>query len=458
MQIMKQRFSLVFLLRDFLTFGFAFFVSLYFFKDSKLSRHQWLLFFYLMVVFFLIEFLRKPQHNPRNFKERFFNHVKAYILFTFLLVLAYNFLPIHWSHQVRFLAILVALCLLDFSLNYMLVEIIQRMRYQNELKHVVVAGTGIMAKNVERKLFADQNHSYNLKGFIDCNNNEESVVGSDRVLGDLENIDQYFLVNTVDEIVIAMPSTCTREIRNVLSIADYHGVRVKYILDYQEIFGQHYKITRLGHVDAVNIRQLPIDNTYASFFKNCFDKIFSAIVLILLAPVFLAIALLIKIDSPGPVFYFPIRVGRGGKPFRVYKFRSMKENDIPSGGTLSTVENDPRITRIGGILRKYSLDELPQFINVFLGNMSVVGPRPHRRYLNRQLQQSVYKYMIRHYVKPGITGWAQVNGWRGPTDTEEQRKQRTLHDLWYVENWSMWLDIKIIYLTIFSKKAHKSAF
>ena len=185
---------------------------------------------------------------------------------------------------------------------------------------------------------------------------------------------------------------------------------------------------------------------------------FSALALFFLAPVFLLIALLIKIDSPGPVFYYPIRIGRGGKPFKLYKFRSMKECDIPSGGTLSTQKDDPRITRVGKFLRKFSLDELPQFINVFLGTMSVVGPRPHRRFLNRQLQESVYKYMIRHYVKPGITGWAQVNGWRGPTDTEEQRKQRTMHDLWYVENWSPLLDLKIIYLTIFSRKAHKSAF
>jgi putative colanic acid biosynthesis UDP-glucose lipid carrier transferase len=125
---------------------------------------------------------------------------------------------------------------------------------------------------------------------------------------------------------------------------------------------------------------------------------------------------------------------------------------------LSTQKDDPRITPLGKILRKYSLDELPQFINVLLGDMSVVGPRPHRSFLSQQFQDSVDKYMVRHYFKPGITGWAQVNGWRGPTDTEEQKAQRTHHDLWYVENWSLWLDIKIIYLTIFSRKAHTSAY
>jgi lipopolysaccharide/colanic/teichoic acid biosynthesis glycosyltransferase len=125
---------------------------------------------------------------------------------------------------------------------------------------------------------------------------------------------------------------------------------------------------------------------------------------------------------------------------------------------LSTKENDPRVTRLGTVLRKYSLDEFPQFINVLLGDMSVVGPRPHRRFLDQQLQECVYRYMVRHYVKPGITGWAQVNGWRGPTDTEEQKSQRTLHDLWYLENWSLWLDVKIIYMTLFNRKTHMRAF
>lgn len=146
------------------------------------------------------------------------------------------------------------------------------------------------------------------------------------------------------------------------------------------------------------------------------------------------------------------------KPFKLYKFRSMKENDEALGGKLSTSKNDPRITRLGKILRKYSLDELPQFMNVLQGYMSVVGPRPHRRYLNQELQGCVIRYMIRHYVKPGITGWAQVNGWRGPTDTEEQKRQRTLHDLWYIKNWSFWLDIKIILLTVLGKKTSQGAF
>lgn len=449
-----------YLLRDVVSFIVAFLISFYFFKDSRFSRHEWVILLSLMFLMFLIEFLRKPDnpHLNREFGQRFANRIKVYFVIIVVVTLCYMLIPIKWYHKGSVIAIITGVSVIDLIINYLLVEVIRSRKFANEAcKNILVAGTGNAAKNAETQL-AQQRSGFQLKGFINCNNNEECAVGQDRVLGDLDNINQYLYANTVDEIVIALPTIYTKEIQNVLSVADYHGIRVKYILDYHEIFGTNYKITRYGHIDALDIRQLPADGVMASFVKTWFDKIFSTFALLILSPILLFIAILIKLDSPGPVFYYPIRIGRGGKAFKVFKFRSMRENDNASGGTLSTQKDDPRVTRVGKILRKYSLDELPQFINVFLGDMSVVGPRPHRKYLNRQLQESVYKYMIRHYVKPGITGWAQVNGWRGPTDTEEQRRQRTIHDLWYIENWSFWLDLKIIYLTIFSKKAHKSAF
>lgn len=409
---------------------------------------------------FLIEFRRKSGNTDLDlkFRKRFADHLKAYFLVIFLMVLCYLFIPIHWYHKGSVIAILTGISVVDFATNYLLADVIKKHKFSIVAsKSILVAGTGNTAKKVAAQL-ALQGSDFQIMGFINCSKSEECMVGDDRVLGDLENINQYLFDNTIDEIVIALPPLYNKEIQSVLSIADYHGVRAKYILDYHEIFGSNYKITRYGHIDALDVRKLPVDGVLATSVKACFDKVFAFFVLLFLLPVFLIIAILIKLDSPGPVFYYPVRIGRGGKSFKVFKFRSMRENDNTSGGTLSTQMNDPRITKLGRILRKYSLDELPQFINVILGDMSVVGPRPHRRFLNRQLQDTVYKYMVRHYVKPGITGWAQVNGWRGPTETEEQRKQRTLHDLWYLENWSFWLDLKIIYLTIFSGKANDTAF
>jgi Undecaprenyl-phosphate glucose phosphotransferase len=314
-----------------------------------------------------------------------------------------------------------------------------------------------VAVNVEKHFYEYHDSSAEIKGFISCKK-EECKVRKEKVVGKLKDIQTYLKENPVDEIVIALPVKPSKKVRNIIEAADYHGIRVKYIPDYQGLFGKNYKMTRYGQIDMVNVRHIPLDETFSFVVKNSFDKIFATAALLLLSPLFLAIAILIKLESSGPVFYAPFRIGKAGRPFKVYKFRSMHVNDAATGGMLSTQKDDPRITRLGRILRKYSLDELPQFLNVLLGDMSVVGPRPHRSFLNQQFQESVDKYMVRHYFKPGITGWAQVNGWRGPTDTKEQKDQRTRHDLWYVENWSLWLDIKIIFLTIFSPKTHSSAY
>jgi putative colanic acid biosynthesis UDP-glucose lipid carrier transferase len=170
------------------------------------------------------------------------------------------------------------------------------------------------------------------------------------------------------------------------------------------------------------------------------------------------IAIAIKLDSKGPVFYRPVRIGKRGAQILIYKFRSMRHNTSPVDKTRSTALNDDRITRVGKFIRKYSLDELPQFINVFVGDMSVVGPRPHRVDLDKRFQQIAPSYMVRQYIKPGITGWAQVNGWRGPTETKYQYIARTLHDLWYIEHWNFALDIYIIFLTLFGMNTRKNAF
>ena len=200
---------------------------------------------------------------------------------------------------------------------------------------------------------------------------------------------------------------------------------------------------------------IPLDSFFNAFFKRSFDMIFSLFALLLLLPVQLIIALLIKLTSRGPVFYIPQRVGAAGKTFNLYKFRTMYSSHTENR---STEKNDVRVTKLGVFLRRWNLDELPQFYNVLKGQMSIVGPRPHRVDLDKELQDSIEMYTMRYRIKPGITGWAQVNGWRGPTKTEEQRKQRTQHDLWYIKHWSLWLDIKIIIMTLFWKKSRKNAF
>lgn len=449
------------LVGDMLLLALTFLISLYFFRDARFSWVEWIVLSVFILTWLLVSYRKLRYYSTMNNEksEHVSNHIKAYSAFVALVFLFYSFFPVPVSYDSGLIALIVGFPVLGIVMNFLLVKLSGGLSIvKKEPKYTLVAGVGNVAKRVENQMYSRKAAEYQIKGFINIKNNEECAVGKEKVVGDITNIQQYLKDNPVDEIVIAIPVERNKRIQDIISAADYHGVRVKYILDYQDVFGKNYKVTRFGNIDAVNVRQLPVDEKYSSFIKNTFDLLFSSVALILLSPIFLLLAIMIKLDSPGPVFYCPIRIGKGGKAFKVYKFRSMRQNDSASDGTLSTQQNDPRVTKLGRILRKYSIDELPQFINVFLGDMSVVGPRPHRRYLNQQLQESVYKYMVRHYIKPGITGWAQVNGWRGPTDTEEQRKQRTLHDLWYMENWSFWLDLKIIFLTIFSSKTRKSAF
>jgi len=192
--------------------------------------------------------------------------------------------------------------------------------------------------------------------------------------------------------------------------------------------------------------------------KDGFDRLFALTVLVLLSPLLLALALTIKATSPGPVLFRQLRLGLDSRPFHVYKFRSMHVHRESDGQVTQATNDDPRITPLGRFMRRTSLDELPQFLNVLRGDMSVVGPRPHALVHNDIYRKRLSQYMLRHSVKPGITGWAQVNGLRGETDTLEKMKARVEHDLWYIDNWSLWLDLKIIFLTVFKGFVNPNAY
>jgi putative colanic acid biosynthesis UDP-glucose lipid carrier transferase len=279
-----------------------------------------------------------------------------------------------------------------------------------------------------------------------------------QVLGSVDDLSRVLEHTRVDEIIVAWPLSRMHEIDYVIQTADQQGVRVSLMPSLSGDIDFSIGVQNVDSLPILEVRNIALDKFANAFFKRVFDILFATAVLVLLSPVFVLIAILVRLSSPGPVFYKPYRNGQDGNKFICYKFRTMKSCDDEKSGGRSTVKNDPRITLIGRFLRKYDLDELPQFYNVIMGNMSVVGPRPHRVFLNDTLKNVVERYMIRHYVKPGITGWAQVNGWRGPTETNEQRIQRIRHDLWYIKNWSIWLDVRIIFLTVFGKKTRKNAF
>jgi Undecaprenyl-phosphate glucose phosphotransferase len=324
------------------------------------------------------------------------------------------------------------------------------------LKNLLLLGSNGISEHIQKYCEQHRYLGYNIIDIIPVDLNEEkNVINASGIITDLTRVLES---KHVDELIINIPLTESILINRVIGIADNFGKRVRLVPDYYRVLKEKYATGVFADIPVINVREIPLDDIIQSSIKRVFDFAFASLALVMLSPVLLVLAILIKITSKGPVFYNPIRVGLNGETFKMFKFRSMivvEDQDIDSR---STIQDDPRITKLGDVMRRYSLDELPQFFNVFLGQMSVVGPRPHRVWLNEKLKREVHNYMVRHYLRPGITGWAQVNGWRGPTATEEEKIERTKHDIWYLENWSFLLDIKIITLTIFGKKVSHKAF
>lgn len=216
------------------------------------------------------------------------------------------------------------------------------------------------------------------------------------------------------------------------------------------------EIAKLGPIASLNVTRRPL-TTVRLIEKRLFDLAVATLALIALAPLFAAVALLIKLDSPGPIFFSQRRYGFNQEPFRIRKFRTMTTME-DDAALKSATRNDPRVTRIGAVLRRYSIDELPQLFNVIAGDMSLIGPRPHALAHDQLYERRIAQYARRHNVKPGITGWAQVRGFRGEIASDDKMRRRVEHDLYYIDNWSFWLDLKILMLTVFSPKTHVDAY
>lgn len=354
---------------------------------------------------------------------------------------------------------IVPICIFSFIILISTKGLIQflRKRGSHLFSNTLLIGANYADDKLKKFKGTMSQFGFNLVGYLNGKKDMPNNILDLKIFGQLDELPKVLNEYSIDEIFIAMSSLKSEKIQKAVEIADNFGVRVKLIPENPLLFSKNYKAITMSDLAIFRLRQSPLDNFSFTILKRLFDFLFSLLVTIVCSPIFLLIAIIIYIDNPGPIFYTPYRKGEANKTFRCYKFRTMSVCEDPMNGTKSTEVNDPRITRVGRILRKADLDELPQFFNVLKGDMSVIGPRPHRIHLQNDFRNSVNNYMVRSYVRPGITGWAQVNGWRGPTKTDEQKNERVYHDLWYIENWSLWLDIKIIFLTLFGGH-HKKAF
>ncbi|GAB4516322.1 MAG: undecaprenyl-phosphate glucose phosphotransferase [Anaerolineae bacterium] len=307
---------------------------------------------------------------------------------------------------------------------------------------VLIVGTGEVARMVLQKILNSPGLGYRVVGLIDVNSGPASVLGFP-VLGKTDDIPRVIESHRVDEVIIALPEASHAEIVEIISLCEREKVGIRVFPDVFQIMASEVTISDLGGLPLLTMRDIALRG-WRLMVKRAMDIVGATVGLILLSPLMMLTALIIKLESPGPVFYVQERMGLDARPFPMIKFRSMRV-DAEANGPGWTTPDDPRRTRFGAIIRRLSLDELPQLINVLVGDMSLVGPRPERPVYVEQFRQSIPRYMDRHREKAGLTGWAQVNGLRGDTSIAE----RTKYDLWYIENWSLALDIKIILRTLF---------
>jgi exopolysaccharide biosynthesis polyprenyl glycosylphosphotransferase len=308
--------------------------------------------------------------------------------------------------------------------------------------NLLIVGTGNVAQDISSRISGNPDLGYQIIGVVGAEAKPKARMGKIPILGVYENIPEIIDDYRVEQVIIALSETKRNEIVELVTLCQRGRVDIKVYPDIFAYMAGDMNVDDLGGSPLLTVRDIALRGWKLSL-KRSLDVFGSFFGLIFLSPILLLVALAIRLESEGPVFYSQIRMGLDGRPFPIIKFRSMRQ-DAESNGPGWTRKNDPRVTRIGSFIRKTEIDELPQLINVLLGQMSLVGPRPERPYYVNQFRDQIPRYMERHREKAGMTGWAQVNGLRGDTSIA----QRTSYDLWYVENWSLWLDIKIIMRTV----------
>ena len=320
-------------------------------------------------------------------------------------------------------------------------------RRGNKESRIVIVGMNKNVTNLIKKIYVNPNFSFNILGvFTDAKITEEI---QDYYKGSLNEVICFFKDNDIDEIIISLPYSQSKLINDLFEYADNNMIRVRVIPEFSEYLSQVFTIDYVQNVPVMKLRKEPLQSLSNRFIKRIFDLVFSlGVIILIFSWLFPIIAIIIKATSKGPVFFSQLRTGKDGKSFKCLKFRSMEVNE--ESDAKQATKDDKRITPFGAFMRKTSIDELPQIINVLINNMSLVGPRPHMLKHTEEYRVLVDKFMVRHFAKPGVTGWAQINGFRGETKFVKDMENRAEADIWYIENWSFLLDVKIIYITAWS--------
>ncbi len=439
----------IFIFIDFVVLNAAYFITCMTIDDMGslpfFSKQVWLM---LNLAFTVVVYILASLHDKRAvYIDRVLIHLIKYILLhavIFLMLISFiDALP-KWRFVLMFYAIFTAALSLWWIVSRKLLKWYRSKGYN--YKKIIIIGGGHAGVGVRlmKQLEIDQGYGYHVVGYFDS----EPVEGLSCYTASIDTLEDFLNANSVDEMYCALPENERNDLQNLINLAERNAIDFYYVPQFTKYISRRFEIETLGVVPVLSVRPHPLNNPLNQFIKRTFDMVVSSLVLLFSPIIFIPIAIGIKLSSPGPVFFKQERTGYRGRSFLCYKFRSMRVND--ESDTMQATKDDPRKTKFGNFLRKTSLDELPQFINVFKGEMSIVGPRPHMVQQTKDYSELIDKYMLRHSIKPGITGWAQVNGFRGPTNELWMMEKRVEYDVWYAENWNFMLDIKIMFLTVFN--------
>ena len=366
---------------------------------------------------------------------------KQSIIFTLLVFAFFGFFNNLDSEPLRIIKYVLIVILLITIIKFAIFFLLKKYRkvFKGNLRKVVIVGLNKKTDQL-RKYFNDNpDYGYQLVKTFDLNKKDKISIN---------DVISFISENEIDEIYSSVAEMNNKELLSLIDYADNNLKILKFLPDNKEIYSKKLDFTYYGYLPILSLRSIPIDEPINLFIKRSFDIFFSILVIIgILSWLTPLIGFLIKIESKGPVFFKQKRNGLDYKEFYCYKFRSMKPN--PEAHLHQIRKGDPRVTRIGKFIRKTSIDELPQFINVLKGDMSVVGPRPHMVSHTHMYAEKIDKFMVRHFIKPGITGLAQVSGFRGEVEDDDFIKNRVKYDIYYLENWSILMDIRIVFKTVF---------
>lgn len=398
--------------------------------------------------------LYKPKRLQQPWTElsALFKANSCGMLFVFIYIF---FLRIEHVPRSLLLIFYVVSMFLSFLVRILIRRVLQRERAQGRnLKHIIVVGESAASRAYIDRIKGNPQWGYYVHGIFADNVPEGFSYQDIPCIGKIHQLQGYLIENSLDEVAIALSLREYHKLEAIVNICEKSGVHTKLIPDYYKFIPTHPVTEDLNGLPVINIRNVPLTNTVNRLIKRLMDLVGSLVCIVLFSPIMLGTAIAVKRNSPGPILFCQERIGLHNKPFKMYKFRSMGVQTADKEKQGWTTENDPRVTSVGKVIRKTSIDELPQLFNVLKGDMSLIGPRPERPQFVEKFKEEIPRYMIKHQVRPGMTGWAQVCGYRGDTSI----RKRIEHDIFYIENWTLGFDIKILFLTVFKGFVNKNAY